>query len=380
MLINSVLSFSFQFCVASAGSLLILDTGVGHRSTPIPRWRTSLRGLTTHGTNATILQQYGPASAPGAPAEPIMASSLAYSTSTQFTFLATGTGIIRTNLRDEENILIVKDKDAGPIASVVVSEREQKVYFSTRYGGLIKRADFDGSNVEVVRNVSQGINYGSIPSYTPAKSYADGILVDLEKGWLYWSASRGTEGGSIRRAPLNPTDDGEQILANGLNMPGQLRLLRNKEQRSNGLWWAEKGRWSTSPTSIKVIDLSKLGEFPDPKSPQISGPVPVQTLIHSKDSNVFLEKDYTGEAQTLSIQSYVYFSDGITAKVWLVIQSSGRTTFGKLVEVTWKGSGDGRKAFYEVLNQDTREIGVPVGLEYIDLADDSKRDPSYAGV
>lgn len=345
-------------------SLRILDTGVGHRSTPVPRWRTSLRGLTTRGTNASILQQFGSGNAPGLPAEPINAYSLAYSPSTASLYSVTGQGIIRTGVDGSNPEVVVVDQDggSGQIVSVTVAEKEGKLYYGTLYEGLIKRADLDGKNVEVVRNVSQGINYDIIPSYRPANFHANGLLVDDENGWLYWSASNGPDDGSVRRTLLNSEGE-EQVLASSINVPGQIRLVKD----TNTLYWSERGRWNTSPTAIKRFDLSQLRNS-SPTTPSPTSPLTAfatYTVVHSDESNLFFENDYTGDKQTLSIQSFVVFRNGIEQKIWFVAQSSGRTIFGKLVEVTWKGSGDGRKAMFEVLAANTTDIGVPVGLEYV---------------
>lgn len=337
----------------TSSSLFILDEGVGHRSQPVTRWRTSIRSTTTQGTNATIVQQFGPESTPY---EPIGAYSLAYSPSTSSLYSATGKGIIRTEI-DGSNAKILITEDT--IMSVTVAEKEGKIYYGTLTEGLIKRADLDGSNAEVVRNVSQGIN-----SYLGAYFYAGGVLVDEEKGWLYWSASGGDNDGSVRRAALKSQgQEQEQVLASGINMPGQLRLI------GDTLYWAEKGRWSDSPTAIKRFDLSQLRKSPPQQPSPTSPPVAfaTQTVVHSNQSaSIFFEKDYTGDLQTVAIQSFVVRGDGAAQKIWFVGMSAGRTMFGKLVEITWKGSGDGEKAELEVLNKDTKDLGVPVGLEYVD--------------
>jgi hypothetical protein len=339
-------------------SLIILDIGVGHRSTPVPRWHTSLRRLSTHGTNATILTQFGQASNTTNLIEPIGAYSLTYSVSTSFFFSATGNGIIRTNTDGSDARLILNDDEGGSsqVVSITVAEKERKIYYGNFYSGLIKKADFDGGNVELVRNVSQGLDYTIAPSYVSANSYPGGIVVDEGRGWLYWSAVRGDNDGSIRRALLNGRGE-EQVLVSGISMPGQLRIV------SESLYWAERGRWSTSPTAIKYLDryLSQL-----PSTPTYPyTPVPTGTLIHSSQSPLFFENDYTGERQALSIQSFVVFRDEVEQTVWFVVESSGRTMFGKLVQVSWRGSGGGRGPVFNVLNKDTKDVGVPIGLEYV---------------
>jgi hypothetical protein len=144
-------------------SLIILDTCVGHRSTPVPRWHTSLRRLPTHGTNATILTQFGQASNATNLIESVGAYSLTYSASSAFLFSATGDGIIRTNADGSDARLILNDDEGGSsqVVSIAVVEKERKTYYGNLYSGLIKKADFDGGNVELVRNVSQGLDYST---------------------------------------------------------------------------------------------------------------------------------------------------------------------------------------------------------------------------
>ncbi|KAF2821055.1 hypothetical protein CC86DRAFT_386605 [Ophiobolus disseminans] len=345
-------------------SLIILDTGVGHRSTPVTRWRTSIRSLTNRGANSTVLAQFGPESNATFLQEPINGYSLAYSPSTSSLFSATGQGIVRTSLDGTESKVILTDHDGGmgQIMSLFVAEKDKKIYFGTLYEGLIKKANFDGTDIEVVRNVSQGLNYGIAPSYAPACFYPNGIAVDEERGFLYWSAAKGDNDGSIRRAPLQLSDqDHTQILVTGINMPGQIRIV------GDSLLWAERGRWNNLPTAIKYLDRN-LNRIPAPL-PSSTAPallaLPTGTLVSSAQNKLFFEKDYTGEQQMLSIQSFVMYHGDVESTLWFVVQSSGRTVFGKLVEVHWRGSGDSRGPAFEVLNSNTTDIGVPVGLEYV---------------
>ncbi|OAL54956.1 hypothetical protein IQ07DRAFT_559420 [Pyrenochaeta sp. DS3sAY3a] len=343
--------------------LIVLDAGVGHRSTPVPRWRTSLRSLTPRGTNASIIREFGPDPQPNSPAEPVGAQALAYSPSTGYLFAASGSNILRTDVNGSVPVAILSDKPGLQITSVTVAEQAKKIYFGTLFDGQIKRADFDGRNIEVVRNVSQGLNYDIARTYVPANSYPAGILIDEEKGWLYWSASRGADEGSVRRTALEYAMP-DAVLAEGIKVPTQLRLVGEQ------LYWAERGRWSTSPTALKRFDLSQLRKGPPSSSSGsptgAARPFETVTVVHSDMSNeVFSERDYTGDRQTLSINSFVIYRDGVEQRIWFVIQSSGRTMFGKLVEVHWRGSGDGRHAEFEVLNKDTKDLGIPIGLEYI---------------
>ena len=194
-----------------------------------------------------------------------------------------------------------------------------------------------------------------------SNSYADGILIDEDEGWIYWSASRGDSDGSIRRAPLDTTWGGggaadeteagrEEVLVAGINMPGQLRILNGM------LYWVEKGRWSSSPTYIKRAKLPRSASSTETSTSQ--KPLATEILVSSDQSSLFVEKDWTGKDNVLSIQSFTFDDKG--EKIWFVCQSSGRTMFGKLVEARVDGKGA-----LKILNDDTKDIGVPVGIEYI---------------
>jgi hypothetical protein len=183
---------------------------------------------------------------------------------------------------------------------MAITEKEQKIYYGNSYTGLIKKANFNRSNASVVRNVSQGLDY-SIPAYAIAISYAGGIAVDEERGWLYWSSVRGESDGNIRRVPLRGIGE-EQILVSGINTPGQLRIVKDS------LFWAEGCRQSNSPTAIKFLDRY-LSQFPTSNSPNT--PIPTDTLISSSQSPLFFENDSTGERQILGITSFVVYRNEV---------------------------------------------------------------------
>ncbi|KAL6149924.1 hypothetical protein ACJQWK_02486 [Exserohilum turcicum] len=340
----------------SSGYLVILDTGVGHRSTPIPRWPTSLRRIGTDGTNAANLTTFGTDSVAHPFDEPIEGFALAYSPSTSTLFSATGRGIIRTNLDGSNDQVIVTDSSSGSstssIVSITVAEKAQKIYYGNQYTGLIYSANYDGSDATVFRNVSQGLNF-LFPSYAPANTYPGDIVVDEERGWLYWSSSTD---GSIRRIQLSGSG-AEQILATAADKPGQLRIA------ATSLFWAERGSWSSSPTAIKYLDRM-LDQLPSsPTSPNLA--VPTGTLISSAQSPLFTETDWTGEKTTLSIQSFVVYSNGVEQIVYFAVNSAGRSSFAKVVETVWRGSGGSRAPVFKVLSAKTEELGLPVGLAQI---------------
>jgi hypothetical protein len=325
-------------------NLIILDTGVGHRSYPVPRWRTSLRSISTTGEGASTLEQYGPApSSTNEVVEPIGARDLAYSPSTSTFFLATGDGILRTSIDGSNAHIVINRKD---VESVAVAEKCGKIYFGTGRNGYIWRANLDGSDVEHFRDVSQGTD-----KWGYVRSFAAGILVDEKEEWVYWSASRGEDDGSIRRAPMDGSkgydgdDDDDEVLVKGLNMPRRLRTTQGK------LYWCEMGRWSNSPTSLSRVELPAV----DKK--QVTGVLEPEVMVHSNHTTIFFEKDHFGEMQTLGIQSFAFNEEG--DRLWFVIESASRTTFAKLVEVRLPSKA------LKLLNEDTKDLGVPVGIEYV---------------
>ncbi|USP73223.1 uncharacterized protein yc1106_00497 [Curvularia clavata] len=336
--------------------LAILDLGVGHRSTPIPRWPTSLRRINTDGTNAANLTRFGIDSPDSNTLEqPILAYALTYSPSTSSLFSVTGRGIVRTNVDGGNMEYIVKRADgdtSSQITSITAAEKSQKLYYGDLYTGLIYSANYDGSNASVFRNVSQGINF-SYESYTPANTYAGGIVVDETRGWLYWSS---VNDGSIRRVELSGKGQ-EQVLVTGIDKPGQLRIA------GTSLFFVERGSWSSSPTAIKYLDRMIDQLSASPTSPNLA--VPTGTLISSSQSPLFTEKDYTGETQILGIESFVVYRNGVEQIVYFGVNSAGRTSFGKVVETVWRGSGGSRGPVFKVLSANTSEVGLPVGLELV---------------
>ncbi|KAH7558066.1 hypothetical protein BM1_05338 [Bipolaris maydis] len=323
--------------------LVVLDTGVGHRSTPIPIWPTSLRRI-----NIDV------ESDPNTLGQPILAYALTYSPSTSSLFSVTGRGVARTNL-DGGNLEYVLTKESGAssqIVSITVAEQSRKLYYGDSNTGLIYSSNYDGSNVAVFRNVSQGLTFLS-KNYSYANTHAGGIVVDEARGWLYWSSA---SDGSIRRVLLSGEGQ-EQVLVTGVDKPGQLRIA------GTSLFFAERGSWSSSPTAIKYLDRM-IDELPaSPTSPNLA--VPTDTLISSAQSSLFTEVDYTGEKQTLGIESFVIYRNGVEQIVYFAVNSAGRTSFGKIVETVWRGSGGSRGPVFKVLNADTRDVGIPVGLEHI---------------
>lgn len=115
--------------------------------------------------------------------EPINALRLCSLPEYTIALLATGQGILRTD--HDGSTLQVVIPDIPELQSIVIGEKSKKIYFGTVLDSFIRRANFDGSNILIFRNVSQGINWELSQDYKIANSYANGIFVDEEAGWLY---------------------------------------------------------------------------------------------------------------------------------------------------------------------------------------------------
>jgi hypothetical protein len=324
---------------APQGSLYIADKGVGHRSNPIPRWRTSLRKLNTDGTNSTTLQQFGLSEDLESP---VTASALSYEPLARQFYIATGEGIVRTNSDGSDPVLVLTiDKSGEWITSLIV--HGDKLWYGTGYEGLLKRANLDGSGIETFLNVSHGLVFDYGLKYTPARSHADGIAIDEANGFFYWSAysepqdllSHLPHGGALCRAPLIANTTDIEILVEDIWTPGQLRLLQNST-----LYWVEAGSYNSSPRALK------RAYFP-PKDSVQAGLVEPETLLSSATTDLLPDE----------ISSFAVSEED--DKIWVVAKSDAAVTYGRVLEMGLNGNG------LRVLNDNVTQIGVPVGVEYV---------------
>ena len=326
-----------------SGSIFIADEGVGHRSTPVTRWRTSIRCITTNGTYAANLREFDS----GTLEAPVGASTLTHDPSTNRLYIATSYGIFRTNIDGSNPVAITVNETRTPPRSLAIADG--KLYYGTSYDGLIKRVDLDGGPVEVFMNVSQGLNYpNSIGgSYLSSYTYAAGLAIDKENGKVYWSTYTGPpglaslpHGGSIRRASFQPNATDVEVLAQDIYSPGQLRLLPN-----NYLYWTERGQYNNQPTTLRraQIPQSKV-DTPDT--------LDIETLFDSNQNPLL-----NGSEGIMGITSFAVDEDN--KRLWFSAESDARVMYGKIVKMGVDG-GD-----LQVLNENVTEIGVPVGLEYI---------------
>lgn len=334
---------------APAGQLFISDTGVGHRSSLAPIWQTSLRSISTSGSSAQTLRKFGE---PGPGPQPVGSSFIALGPDTQHLYISTGPGIVRTDLDGSNNVTI------RPESGTALTISGDKIYYGVDYDGLIKRANLDGSDAEVFLNVSNGIKYGITPTFTPAFNYPASIAIDEENEYIYWTASTWTvdlqNAGTIRRAPLisqgNKSAENVEILVRHMYMPRQVRLL------DDYIYWIEGGQ----SQAIKRARIPATDSSPSllPSSIQAQKDLEAETIVDSNQSQIFFEMDYYGHNMTMQITSFTW--DVSSDKLWFAIESDVRTMFGKIVETSLDGGE------LKVLNSNVTEVGIPVGLEYVE--------------
>lgn len=330
-----------------AGQLLILDTGVGYRKPAVERWRTHLRSISTEGESAAILQTYDwdPPQPEGELIVPINANNMAKSDSSQSLFITTDKGILRTAIDGSNPRVVVPNLPNLNFITVAVAEQAQRIYFSTIWDGLIRRANFDGSGIEIFRNVSRGLKYDL------AIEQAHSVLVDEETGWLYWSVKT-LENGSIKRVRLdekmsdNATEDAkrEETLWKGLAQPSQLRI------KGEMIYWAEPSQWANSTTALARAKL--------PSGSGAASLLTREVVVHSWQNVGFYKTDMEHQTWTMSIESFVFKPEG--DEIWFVTRGAGR---GTLYAQLWEVDLDGRNS--KVLNDNISDLGSPTGIEFV---------------
>ncbi|KAF2466595.1 uncharacterized protein BDR25DRAFT_317588 [Lindgomyces ingoldianus] len=357
LLLLTLFSHTLASLTPKSGSehLLIADTGVGHRSRPVTTWRTSLRGLSTIGTNSLNLLNFGN---PTPENQPIGSSGLAVDRENGHVYVATGEGIKRTDMLGGNNVTIVSES----ATSLAISQ--SKLYFGIQSTGLIKRANLNGTNVEVFLNVSTGLDYSYTPSYIPAKASPGGIAIDEKQGWIYWSSVTFPEDlSSIRRASFADVEKyGAQnvtaeVLVENSGYPGQMRVIWDGDEGVGRLYWVERARYTNSPTALKRCTFSP----PRPSTPKPNGGYVYtpETIISSVTHPAMFFKTDGVDNMNMSITSFTV--DNASGRLWFTAMSNIRVMWAKLV-----GMGiDGANATWTVLNENVTDIGIPVGVEYV---------------
>ena len=150
--------------------------------------------------------------------------------------------------------------------SLVLNSADNKIYWTEQVGknrGKVKRANLDGSNVQVLANILNGVPHSIVVDPTQGKLYwtnskgriqrsnlngkqvrnliqnlksPDKLIVDAAGGKLYWTETSGR----IRRANLN--GKGIENIASGLSPVADIAISGNK------LYWTE----ITSESSGKI--------------------------------------------------------------------------------------------------------------------------------
>ena len=172
--------------------------------------------------------------------------------------------------------------------SLVLNSADNKIYWTEQVGknrGNVKRANLDGSNVQVLANILNGVPRSIAVDPTQGKLYwtnsggriqranlngkqvrnliqnlefPDSIILDAASGKLYW-----TEGtGRIRRANLN----GKSIekIASGLSPVADIAISGNK------IYWAEITSESSGKIGRANLNGSNFGTLTRLQTPALS--------------------------------------------------------------------------------------------------------------
>jgi hypothetical protein len=160
-------------------------------------------------------------------------------------------------------------EEENRLSSVAVDVKQGKVYWASlpespraasepnkTWDGALKRADLDGSNVEVL------VEYPAV-----AGAYADQVVVDAEGGAVFWSLVGDAIDGVIQMSltsPFAPRDWIENVghpqrlvldAAPGFRADNLYYTTGDELRRANLWWWGSKATILTgldSPTGVAV--------------------------------------------------------------------------------------------------------------------------------
>lgn len=150
--------------------------------------------------------------------------------------------IERADLDGRNRITIVPQGATFTPKQLTLDRKGRKVYWSDREGMRVMRANFDGSQIEILVDTSQG---DQRPGRDETK-WCVGIAVDHDGGKIYWTQKGGdnADEGGIFRADLeipkgeNPTNRTDiEVLFNGLPEPIDLELDLNQQM----IYWTDRG-------------------------------------------------------------------------------------------------------------------------------------------
>jgi hypothetical protein len=141
--------------------------------------------------------------------------------------------IMRVNF-DGSDLETLIDKDLISPVGIALDVPNEKIYFTDRYANIIKRANLDGSDVEVV---------------VQNTTYPVDLALDLTNRWMFWT---GRQDGTVFRTNMDENDqDGAGIdsIVTGLTAPIGMGIDRvnNKiyytevfvKEHSGAIWRAD---------------------------------------------------------------------------------------------------------------------------------------------
>ena len=118
-------------------------------------------------------------------------------------------------------------------AALAIDADSGKLYWSSVGGGMIRRADLDGSNQETV---------------VSGLSFCIGIALDLDAGKLYWSDETDD---LLGRSDLDGSN-AETLLTSGLDMP------RGIDVADGMVYWADRGSQSIQRLDVAAATTTTL--------------------------------------------------------------------------------------------------------------------------
>lgn len=295
-----------------SGHLLILDKGRSNTTTGAPEnWHPSIRRINTDGTSAQHVYDFPNNGDASTVLDP---DSIAHDPINNYIFIGTQQGVYRLKSNGSDSAIIVQDTPARDI-----SVYGEKVYYisGSPSANTVKRANFDGSNIELVFEPKVPINR---------------FTVDILGNLIYWTADNG-EGslpGTISRASLDSPSTTELLITN-LDHPSQIFSL------GGYVYWIEQG-----PNVIR------RGGFGMPGSSSILSSV--QTVVRSDQSPIFSAPD----GRTFAISAFAV--DEERERLWFGIVDGGEAK----VVGTGVDGGD-----FGVVGDEARDVGIVGGLEFV---------------
>jgi sugar lactone lactonase YvrE len=149
--------------------------------------------------------------------------------------------VTRANLDGTNRYVVVEPGGAFTPKQMKLDLRHGKMYWSDREGMAIRRANLDGSNIELVAATGDPVRAKGDQTL-----WCVGIALDIDKGMVYWTQKGGDNAGQgvIRRAPMD-VPPGEsaynrhdiQTLFARLPEPIDLDL----DLKTRTMYWSDRG-------------------------------------------------------------------------------------------------------------------------------------------